>query len=97
MADDLIRKATVLKKIKRLSVQYDAETVQRCIEAVSNTRSIKGLERVKHGYWMVGEGDRNTGYDGGEIICSNCSTGGFSDFWDYCPNCGARMDEEDSY
>lgn len=52
------------------------------------------MERVKHGRWMVDQGDRNTGY-GGEIICSNCGTGGFSDFWYYCPNCGARMDVDD--
>ena len=36
---DLISRADALEAIKLLSVQLDAETVQRCIEAVSNLPS----------------------------------------------------------
>ena len=55
---------------------------------------------VRHGYW-VGTGD---GYADGELVydmwaCSEC---GFDadgadekPDWKYCPNCGARMDEEE--
>lgn len=60
---------------------------------VIEVNDIKEKEPVRHGRWMVDLGDRNTGY-GGEIVCSECGTGGFSDFWDYCPNCGAKMEKE---
>lgn len=43
---------------------------------------------VKHGKW--------THYKD-EHTCSKCGetvTGGWDEDYDYCPNCGARMDEE---
>lgn len=53
-----------------------------------------GFEKVKHGRWVM---------RGGKRYCSECGqracvTRDMEDFWytvgtDYCPNCGARMDE----
>lgn len=40
-------------------------------------------EPVRHGHW---EWD-------GDFICSNCGERGHRNKWNYCPNCGARMDE----
>lgn len=56
---------------------------------------------VVHAYWRGIEGD---GYDPeGNIVwdtfeCSNCGKEHYADGepeWDYCPQCGARMDGED--
>ena len=38
--DDLISRADALEALKDMSVAYDAESVQRCIETVSNLPSI---------------------------------------------------------
>ena len=62
--------------------------------------TVADVAPVRHGYW-VGTGD---GYADGELVydmwaCSEC---GFDadgadekPDWKYCPNCGARMDEEE--
>lgn len=46
----------------------------------------------KKGRWIVEQGDRETGYDGC-IMCSECSAEGFQE-WEYCPYCGAKMEED---
>lgn len=85
-----------IAKIKDMPVTYDAETVQRCIEIVSNAPTIDA-EPVRHGKWI-----RQTDTRFGEmlndiLICSECNIA-FSTLSmirrSYCPNCGARMDEE---
>jgi len=48
-------------------------------------------EPVRHGRWTEGKKNRFWGTKG-NYICSNCqSTTGFVKF-NYCPNCGAKMD-----
>lgn len=62
------------------------------------------LGKIRHGQW-VGEGD---GYADGEIVidvwyCSECGhriDDGTDDPYilpNYCPNCGAKMNSEDSH
>ena len=60
--NDLISRADALEAIKLLPVQLDAETVQRCIEAVSNLPSAQIIRckdckhMVEHkGYGYLGE------------------------------------------
>lgn len=47
---------------------------------------------VVHGRWNVVEGRRLD-----NAICSNCSRHfqAYYEAYHYCPNCGAKMDEED--
>ena len=47
-----------------------------------------------HAHWIFEHHPRDTGYYFIRIVCSNCGlkTDGKSK---YCPNCGAKMDEED--
>ena len=40
-------------------------------------------EPVRHGKWII---------EDGHVCCSEC--GEISKEYNYCPNCGARMDEE---
>ena len=45
---------------------------------------------VRHGRWIVTD----------VITCSECQHFTRSEFagrWNYCPNCGARMDKEDEH
>ena len=54
-------------------------------DAPNNKR--KDAEPVKHGHW----GEEWFGHEN-KIVCSVC--GCFADKWtDYCPHCGAKMDE----
>lgn len=54
------------------------------------------VKPVQHAHWIVDE-------DGGIVMCSNPDClAEFSDngesieyYWNFCPNCGAKMDEED--
>ena len=49
-------------------------------------------EPVRHGKWI--ESDEYDVFCGRLYKCSNCNTFVISDFDNYCPYCGARMDEE---
>lgn len=51
------------------------------------------VEPVRHGHWRFQE----SYYDADECICSRCSqhmTTHIKERMLYCPNCGAKMDEE---
>ena len=52
------------------------------------------VAEVKHGQWIV---DREFGNDVMSdeqmVICSECGKGIFWGKQNYCPNCGAKMDE----
>ena len=84
-----MRLIDVDKLVNDIAEHITVKAVSRVI-AIIQGQPIVDAEPVRHGRWMVDPGDRNTGY-GGEIVCSECGTGGFSDFWDYCPKCGADM------
>lgn len=74
----------------------DAETLQRCIEVISNMPTVDAVP-VKHGRWIDIDSETYTW----KIRCSNCghersmmSTGQIYPM--YCENCGTRMDWKDS-
>lgn len=70
-------------------------------EALSLAIDALKQEPVRHGHWMVhtdkwASGDEYFGY----AECSECGdmfyaveTIGIKPIWDYCPSCGAKMDE----
>ena len=71
--------------------EFDAETVQRCIEIVSNAPTIDAVP-VRHGKWI------KTGRWGRDYQCDQCRN--YLDFdgvnagrgsANFCPNCGAYM------
>ena len=71
--------------------QFWADTI-RYFEKQINKLDDYDVEPVRHGHWY------NSSYLGDEITCSKCSTtynifetDGAENF-DYCPNCGAKMD-----
>ena len=56
--------------------------------AVDVVKEAPTIDPVKHGKW---ERLNTAQYDG--FRCSCCGKFVFGDQWNYCPNCGARMDK----
>lgn len=53
-------------------------------------RELKKLrEQSKKGKWIA---YTVSPFDGADVKCSECGQRGCATYWDYCPNCGARME-----
>ena len=63
--------------------QYDIDRL--AIETVPSA----DVQPVRHGKWI----DKSGGIEGAWNYCSECGEQAI-DLFDYCPNCGARMDGE---
>lgn len=73
---------------------------QTCEVWVAEKKKYKGydnrlencpLEEVKHGHWVIERGET-------VMHCNSCGWayeyyGGLEEEWNYCPHCGAKMDE----
>lgn len=67
--------------------------LEQTIQDIKNEPTIDA-EPVRHGKWEV---KNECGYE--DMTCSVCRRvckdyGWFADEWNFCPNCGAKMDEE---
>ena len=74
--------------LKDFPCEYTKEDVLSCIDRVPAA----DVEPVRHGKWIKTT-DPNTAY-----TCSRCDNWFLCDTdidFNYCPNCGAKMDEED--
>lgn len=58
-------------------------------EAIMNAPTIEA-EPVRRGRWNVKDDPHTSWY---KVACSECGFGGVVT-WDYCPQCGARMEDE---
>lgn len=56
------------------------------IKAIVNGKLVD-VQEVRHGRWIIDEWDTPN--------CSVCGCSGIDDYYatDYCPHCGAKMDE----
>ena len=75
---------------------------KKMMEVLTAFAEVKGVDAVpvRHGKWIYGENE--SGHDG--YYCSQCGEHvrwrygeediDFIRSYNYCPNCGARMDEE---
>lgn len=61
-------------------------------DAVSELKDVPAVdaEPVRHGRWIA-QDDTFT-----RFMCSECKAKNYDGSDNYCPNCGARMDEEDN-
>lgn len=93
-ADKLIRKLEICKANANPLDYNTKATYAECIAMVEAAENIDAV-LVRHGQWMhkyyptvwYGHGEPP------EWICSLCNDRAY-DTYDYCPNCGAKMDEE---
>lgn len=102
---EYIKRGDAKRALTALSADLDAETVQRCIEAMNNPKAAD-VEPARHGRWIPGKAVYSK-YDGGHIIaryydrwtCSVCNyvinDQHYSRIsYKRCPECGAKMDAE---
>lgn len=81
-------------------IDLDRINPWRCPRSIAQVREwlfdlpVEDVKPVIHAHWEPHEELEDCAY------CSNCNVGLLKHFWvrpfdwDYCPNCGAKMDEE---
>ena len=92
--DEYIKRGDVMKAYEEEQHRQGSYRFETLIKSVPSAE----VAPVKHGQW-IGSGD---GYANGELVydmweCSECGydADGADEEpnWNYCPNCGARMDD----
>lgn len=78
--DNLIEMCNAFADSSRLLWKVFWKEFAKTVEEIAEVDA----EPVRHGHW---EWD-------GDYICSNCRERGHRNKWNYCPSCGAKMDEE---
>lgn len=76
------KKEQILEYFKDINVAYNDYTMHDTLEHM-----LEDLEEVRHGHWV----------SIGNTALATCQCGYITDrymTYRYCPNCGARMDEE---
>ena len=90
-----IRVIDAKRELIALPADLDAETVQRCIEAMNRVPAAD-VALVYHGWWILDEGPDNQNRVNGDRLF-RCSICGYADEHNlsvevpYCWHCGARM------
>ena len=90
----MLRAKAEMGRLSEYSVCFD--NVAKMIELLPAA----DVEEVKHGKWIGKQLDNFRKY---EVTCSNCGWIGIENYdsyndpsdFNYCPNCGAKMDLED--
>ena len=93
MNNDLIsRKAAIDELIEDIDWERDNHTPLTSVDAlrlaIKRLKKLPAVEPVRQGKWIYREDDLTYWWECS--ICSDCE----SKKSPYCPNCGARMDEE---
>lgn len=107
---EYITKAKVIEAIEKavapeITTIGDYETIgvftRESIEQIVSNLPAADVAEVRHGRWDAS--DRYKFLDGSTCIrCTECGAALHLEeyqkyHWHYCPNCGARMDEEDEH
>lgn len=74
------------KELERAPV-WDGHTPQQAIDRIAALQKRADAVPVVHGYWLYG--DEYAGHH--DVDCSVCKESAHT-YYDYCPNCGAKMD-----
>ena len=82
--DDLISRKQAIEVVQSRHMMLSKEKVLL----------INDLEKLpsaqpKSGHWII---YTVSPFDGEDVKCSECGRVACAPYWDYCPNCGARMD-----
>ena len=95
---ETIKQLNILLSRERylLGCSSDEQQRSQMIEALEVAKEAVEKSDVKHGEWIEHPHfNFEGGYSGADYECSRC---GYSDCvyeeYNYCPNCGAKMDKE---
>lgn len=101
---DLIRRQDAIDALTEANLKSHMDSVEGGQENRSAIRIIMELPSAerKRGEWIAYNGDDSNWLrnDGSPVFmqCSECNTMVVNNFafnWNYCPNCGAKMDERE--
>lgn len=93
--DDLISRQEAIDAIKRCESSWSYGINTGLIKAMNAVADVPTIDPVKHGWWYITEDMPYFGHTQEYLTCSACEGrlhGTGVEEWDYCPNCGARMD-----
>lgn len=65
--------------------EQDKHKAKIIIDALRMAKTVE----PKTGHWII---YTVSPFDGEDVRCSECGQGGCAPYWDYCPNCGAKME-----
>lgn len=86
---EYIERNSLLDEVKQIEGAFARPLIIRKIEEAP----IADVVEVKHGYWKWKELYGEVGY---MLVCSECEESeGACERYDYCPNCGTKMDGGD--
>lgn len=86
---DLIDRQAAIDYISRALPDW-SEGKEVAIDCLSNLPAVDAVP-VRRGKWIIYV---VSPFDGEDVKCSECGERGCASYWDYCPNCGARMEEQ---
>ncbi len=106
--DGYVKKSNVLESLEAVNKDYDCETGDygsilsewytcdygEVCDSVVNL-DVEDVKPVVHSHWIEYEHEWGRDYENSDYECSHCHEI-ISMFYDtdWCPNCGARMDED---
>ena len=90
----LTNKITIPNQIEKEKVNSIIDGFRECIDIVYHEPRVIA-ESIRHGHWISDRLCSTNGGTYGVRRCSNCEYyyNDFGDEWNYCPHCGASMDE----
>ena len=97
---EYVKKSDVINLISdMLEDEWGYEGLREDIAFIISKIPVADVEEVKHGKWIGKQLDNFRKY---EVTCSNCGWVGIENYdsyndpsdFNYCPNCGAKMDGE---
>ena len=91
--DEFRLNQTVSKYATVMQCRAARDAISRAIKVLESLPAAD-VEPVKHGQWIA-----QTDYPGAYAKCSECGCRcrGYVPNYKYCPNCGAKMDEEGTH
>ena len=91
---EYIERGALIEFVKQNTPHIDGDTTMQCVERAMKAAPAADVVEVRHGEWE----QQLEPYED-EIICSVCGANfnvidNCTEKFDYCPNCGAKMDGE---
>lgn len=80
----------IKQKLQRTIINSQTAFINNVLIGLLDKAPTEDVQEVKHGKWIWKELYGEVGY---MLVCSNCEESeGACERFDYCPNCGAKMD-----